>query len=214
MACVLFSRPADDVTLNYLYYYSKELVALSESLNHKTVNKEQKEANRKIITGLIKNQKPELIVFNGHGSKEVICGHNREIIVNCNDNPEVLSESITYAFSCSSAAALGPEAIKKGAICFIGYESDFALGKDPDSEASPRHDRIAKLFLEPSNILVKCLLRGKSTKIAVEKAKDKMKENIEFLHTTKSFPEAIYYAPFLFGNYESLVLHGQEDASI
>lgn len=214
MACVLFSRPADDVTLNYLYYYSKELVNLSISLNHKTINKEKEESNKNTILSLIKKQKPILIIFNGHGSPEVICGHRKEIIIHSKENPEVLRNSIIYALSCSSAAILGPKAVEKGAICFIGYESDFALGKDPDSEASPKHDKIAKLFIEPSNILVSSLLKGHNIKKSIEKAKEKMLENLWYLHTTKDSPEAIYYAPFLFGNFSSLISHGNENASI
>ncbi len=213
MVCVLFSRPDDDVTLHYLHYYSKELVKLSNDEGHTTFNKESAEANKKNIIGLIQQKSPSLIMFNGHGSPEVICGYKQEVLVD-STNVDVLKNAITYALSCSSAALLGREAIEKGAICFIGYESDFALGKDPDSEASPRHDKIAKLFLEPSNILLSSLLKGTKIKTALEKAKSKMKANIWYLHTTKEFPDAVYYAPFLFGNYLGLTVQGDEEASI
>lgn len=214
MACIFFSRPSDDVTLNYLFYFSKALVNLSNSIGHKTINKENEETNKKNVLSIINNQKPSLIMFNGHGSPKVICGYKQQVLIDSKENPEVLKDSITYSLSCSSASILGPKAIEKGAVCFIGYESDFALGKDPNSEASPRHDRIARLFLEPSNILFSSLLKGNNTKTAIEKAKEKMKENIWYLNTTRSFPEAIYYAPFLYGNYISLVAHGNENANI
>ena len=214
MACVLFSRPADDVTLNYLYYYSKSLVRLSNSQGHKTINKELNEANMSLVTSLIIKQKPNLIMFNGHGSPNEICGHNQEIIISSKINPAILKDTITYALSCSSAAVLGPDAVKNGAISFIGYETDFVLGKDPDSEASPKHDKVARLFLEPSNELFSSLLKGKKVGDAVEKAKEDMLNNVNYLNTTKSFPTAIYYAPFLFGNYLGLVAHGDNEASI
>lgn len=214
MGRVLFSRPADDVTLNYLHYFSKELVDLSISSGHKTINKEKDRANKNEITSLIKKQKPGLIMFNGHGSPDEICGHKREIIVSSKDNPEILREAITYSLSCASAAVLGRKAVDVGAISFIGYEFDFALGKDPDSEASPRHDKIAKLFLEPSNILFSSLIQGKTVKNSVKNAKNMMMKNVWYLNTTKSFPEAIYYAPFLFGNYLGLIAHGNQEASI
>src|SRR3989344_3458775 len=105
-------------------------------------------------------------MFNGHGSPEVVCGHNNEIIISAKDNPELLANTITYAFSCSSASILGPKTIEEGAICFIGYELDFALGKDPDSEAVPSKDKIAKLFLDPSNLLFSSLLKGNSVRQA------------------------------------------------
>ncbi len=214
LVCVLFSRPCDDVTLNYLFYYSKELVTISDNLGHKTINKEMEDANKEIITSLIKKKSPKLIMFNGHGSPTEICGHKQEIIVSSEENPEILKDTITYALTCSSASILGPKSVENGAKSFIGYDSDFALGKDPDSEASPKHDKITKLFLEPSNILFKSLLEGKKVKTSIEKAKEKMKENIDFLHRTNNFPEAIYYAPFLFGNYLGLVAHGNTESSI
>src|SRR3989344_2018845 len=214
MACVLFSRPKDDVTLNYLYHFSKELIDLSNSLGHKTINKEREEANKIMITSIIKKQKPNLIMFNGHGSPEKICGHKKEVIIFSEENPQLLQDSITYSLSCSSASVLGPKAVQNGAISFIGYKFDFVLGKDPDSEASPRHDKIAKLFLEPSNTLVSSLLQGRNVKTSIEKAKKEMLANIWHLNTTKSFPEAVYYAPFLFSNYLSLVVHGKQDVTI
>ncbi len=214
MACVLFSRPCDDVTLNYLYYYSKELVSESNKVGHMTINKEGKDANKEVILSVIEKQKPKLIMFNGHGSPEEICGHKQEVIISAGKNPEVLKNTIVYSLSCSSALILGPKSIEKGGISFIGYEFDFALGKDPESEASPKHDKIARLFLEHSNILFNSLLNRKSVGTSVEKAKKKMKDNIDYLHTTDSFPEAIYYAPFLFGNYFGLVSHGDSEAFI
>lgn len=214
MACVLFSRPCYDITLNYLHYYSKELVVESNQLGHKTIDKEKKDANREMILSVIKKQNPELIMFNGHGSPEEICGHKQEVIISTSKNPETLKDTVVYSLSCSSALKLGPKSIEKGAISFIGYELDFALGKDADSEASPRHDKIAKLFLEPSNILFSSLLNRNDVKTSVEKAKKKMKDNIDYLHTTDSFPNAIHYAPFLFGNYLGLVAHGNNEAFI
>jgi len=213
LATILFSRPADDTQLSYLHYYSKELVDYAVRKGHKAINKELQEANKKKIISLIQSQKPELLMFNGHGSSNVICGYKQEVIIDIN-NIRLLKDTITYSLSCSSADVLGKEAIKNGTICFIGYESEFALGKDPDSEASPRHDKITKLFLEPSNILFSSLIEGDQVNTAVIKAKKKMWENISYLNTTKSFPEAIFYAPFLFGNYICLVAHGNKEASI
>jgi len=213
MSCILFSRPWHDGTLSYLYYYSKELIEFSKSNRHKTINREKEQANKKEIINLIEKQKPDFIMFNGHGSPNIIAGHKNEIIIS-KENPEVLSNAIIYSLTCSSAQKLGKLVVTKGAICFIGYDDDFNLGKDPNKEASPRKDKIAKLFLEPSNILVKSLIEGLNVKKSVEKAKEKMEENIWYLSTTKEFPEAQFYAPFLFGNYKSLVTHGENKVSI
>ncbi len=213
MSNIIFSRPEHDGTLSYLYYYSKELVKYSKERGNKTINREREKANKKEILKIIKKQKPDFIMFNGHGNPDLIAGHKNEIIIS-KENAKVLSGMVVYSLTCSSGQKLGKIIVTKGAICFIGYERDFNLGKDPNQEASPRRDKIAKLFLEPSNILVKALIEGSTIEKSVERAKDKMEENIWYLSTTKDFPEAQFYAPFLFENYQSLVVHGDINSSI
>jgi len=213
MSCILFSRPCHDITLSYLHHYSKELIKYSEDKGYKTINREKEQANKKEIIKIISKQKPEFIMFNGHGNPDLIAGHKNEIIIS-KDNSKVLSNAIVYSLTCSSGQKLGKLVVTNGTICFIGYDEDFNLGKDSDSEASPRRDNIAKLFLEPSNILVRSLIDGSSVKIAIKKAKEQMRKNIWYLSTTKDFPEAPFLAPFLFSNYTSLIVHGDDEASI
>ena len=193
--------------MTYLHYYSKELVALSKKNSHKTLNKENEKANKEEIVKLIQKQKPDFIMFNGHGDPNTICGHNNEPLITCDENHNILFDSIIYSLSCSSCLNLGKK-VGEGGSCFIGYEMDFALGKDPDSQATPLKDKIAKLFLGPSNILVKSILSGYSAELSIKRAKEKMMENIGYLSTTKDFPEAIHYAPYLLSNYMGLNAHG------
>jgi len=200
--------------MEYLYCYSKELLKLSESCGFYIIDNEKESANKKNIVDRIIKQKPSLIIFNGHGSPKTICGHKNEIIISSDENANLLSNVITYSLSCSSASKLGPEAFKQGAIAFVGYKYDFAIGKDPDSEASPRRDKIARYFLEPSNILASNLIQGKTVKYSVDKAKEKMRDSISYLSTTQDFPEAIHYAPYLYGNYAGLVIIGNSESSV
>jgi hypothetical protein len=196
MKCILFSRPKHDDTMEYLFYYSKELIKLSDSIGITTINLEKENANKKVIVERIISQNPSLIIFNGHGSTKTINGHKDEVVFSCEDvNLGILKDKIIYSLTCSSASKLGVESVNNGALVFIGYKYDFAIGRDPDSEASPRRDKIAKFFLEPSNILSSFLIQGKTAKIAVNKAKEKMMENISYLSMTKDFPNAIHYAP-------------------
>lgn len=210
---VLFSRPAHDVQVNYLHHYSKELVKIAESKGWDVLNKEKENANSKIILSLIEKKKPHFIMFNGHGSAKEIFGHKDELIISSDKNPQVLKEAVVYALACSCAIELGVKSCEVGTKSFIGYLCDFALGKDPNSEAAPGRDRIAKLFLEPSNLLVNSILNGKSIEVAVIKAKDKMFENIWHLNTTTEFPEAPFYAPYLYANYASLIAYGDTSIS-
>lgn len=214
MINVLFSRPKHDDAMEYLHYYSKELLKECERMPElNPINKEKEDSNRKVISEVIKKTNPRLIMFNGHGSPTEILGHSNETLID-ESNAGLLKDSITYALACSAGAILGKTIAEKGALSFIGYKFDFAIGKDPDSEAVPGKDKIAKFFLEPSNILFSSLIKGQSAETAVLKAKKKMEEYIGFLSTTNNFPEAHHYAPYLFRNYLGLIILGNSGANI
>ena len=213
MNCVLFSCPAHDVQINYLYHYSKELVKTADSKGLDVLDKEKENASREIILSLIKKKKPNFIMFNGHGSSKEIFGHKNELIVSSDENPEILKGAVVYALACSCAIELGVKACEVGTKSFIGYLCDFALGKDPYSEAVPVRDKIGKLFLEHSNMLVIAILSGKSVEDAIIKAKEKMWENIWYLNTTTDFPEAPFYAPYLYANFVGLIAYGDTSIS-
>jgi len=162
----LFVRPSYDDVTSYLYFYSKELIQFSSSKGYNVLNKEKNKANYSEINNIISNKNPKFIMFNGHGSENSISGHNDEILVKLGDNHKILKEKIIYSLSCSSAKELGRKSVEDGTLSFIGYDDDFALGMDLNCQSSIYRDKRAKLFLEPSNLLVKSILKGKSSFIS------------------------------------------------
>lgn len=212
MTKTLFVRPSHDDVTSYLFFYSKELLHDSESRGFITLNKEKKDANAKTVTAVIEKNNPEFIMFNGHGSPTAICGDNDEVLVEWGKNNTLLKNKVTYSLSCCSAAELGRKTADD-ATTFIGYVEDFALGMDIHCQASIQKDQRAKLFLEPSNLLVKSLLKGNLAKEAVQKSKELMKKNISLLRTDP-FPDAKDYVPYLFNNYLALEVFGNETAKL
>ncbi len=212
MAKALFVRPSHDDVTSYLYFYSKELVEYSNSHGLTTINKEKESATSEIIVPLIIKNDPSFIMFNGHGSPDLICGHNDEIIIQKKRNHHLLKDKLTYSLSCSSAAGIG-SAVADDQTVFIGYSNEFALGMDINCQTSIFRDKRAKLFLEPSNLLVKSLLKGNSAKEAVDKAKELMKKNISLLRTDP-FPDAKDYIPYLFNNYVILEVFGNSEKKL
>jgi len=211
---ILFVRPCHDDVISYLYYYSDELVKMSrDNKGFKTLNKEKGQANKSIITNIISENKPTFIMFNGHGNEECICGHNDERIIELGKNHNLLKNTVTYSLSCSSASKLGKK-VGDNKTVFIGYTDDFALGMDPNCQASIKRDEIAKFFLEPSNLLVKSLLKGNSIEEAICKAKELMKINISKLRTTNLFLNATDYIPYLYNNYLVLEAYGNVDTKL
>ena len=212
MKKTLFVRPTHDGVTSYLFYYSKVLVKQSILKGFNTINKEKENANKTFIVNIIKKNNPDFIMFNGHGSCDLICGHNNEVIIKYKKNHNLLKNKIIYSLSCSSALELG-KGIADDNTTFIGYIDDFALGMDINSQTVVHKDKRAKLFLEPSNLLVKSILKGNSVIEAVNKAKDMMKENISKLRTDP-FPDAKDYIPYLFNNYSILEIFGNKEAKL
>lgn len=213
MKTILFSRPSHDDITAYLHLFSKHLVKLAFDKGYRVSDQEKEKANKLAILSVINKMKPNFIMFNGHGNSKEICGHNDETVIKAGKNHKLLSSSIVYSLSCSSAQELGPVSVEDGAVAFIGYDDDFALGTDTRYETTPSRDKVAKLFLDPSNLLVETLLKGNSIKVAMERCKTKMEENISQLRTSTE-PEAADYLPWLFYNCMSLVAHGNKDATI
>ena len=203
----LFVRPRHDDVVTYLHHFSDELVKISDSKGFKTLNKEKDNATKAIVTSVISKNEPNFIMFNGHGNDQCICGHHDEVIIELDKNHNLLKKRITYALSCSSALRLGKK-VGDDKTAYIGYEDDFALGMDTNCQASIKKDKIAKFFLEPSNILVEAILKGNSVNEAMKKAKELMKSNISKLRTADPFLDATDYIPYLYNNYLFLEAHG------
>ena len=212
MKKTFFVRPCHDDVVSYLYYYSKTLLKESNNKGFKTINKDKENANKTVVTSVIKKNNPNFIMFNGHGSPTMICGHRDEVLIEKGKNHNLIKNRIIYSLSCSSASQLGT-AVVDSKTTFIGYVDEFALGMDMNSQAVVHKDERAKLFLEPSNLLVKSLLKGNSAKDAVTKAKNLMKVNISKLKTDP-FPDAKDYLPYLYNNYLILEVMGDESATL
>ncbi len=213
MSIILFSRPSHDDITSYLYLYSRSLVNLAKEKGYIVSNQEKGDANKKNISSVLTKKNPKFIMFNGHGDETKICGHHDETLIEANINHKLLNGSIVYCLSCSSACTLGPISVKDGTIAFIGYEDDFALVTDVRYEATPLKDKTAKLFLEPSNLLVQSILKGNNILDSLKKCRDKMEDNISKLKTS-SDPEAVDILPWLHYNYIGLVIHGDEQARV
>ncbi|MEA3430877.1 MAG: hypothetical protein U9R08_06385 [Nanoarchaeota archaeon] len=212
MKKALFIRPSHDDVTSYLHHYSKELLKEADNKGFKTMNKEKDDATCAIVVSVIDKNDPEFIMFNGHGNTNLICGHKDEILIQKGVNHKLLKNKMIYSVSCSSAEDLG-ESVGDKKTTFIGYTEEFALGMDITCQTAVHRDKRAKLFLEPSNLLVKSILKGNSAKEAVAKAKSLMRENISKLRTDP-FPDAKDYLPYLYNNYLVLDIKGNESATL
>ncbi len=206
---LLITRPRHDVTTHYLFYWAKELIELAVKKGIQVLDLRKERANKKEFTSMVSKKQPCFIFFNGHGGANCIGGHNDEILVEGGKNERLLKSKIIYALSCGSGKELGPKSIKLGTMSYIGYDDDFLFVFDEDKATKPLEDSTAKLFLYPSNHVVRCLLKGHTAKDSSQRSKEKFMENIQKLLTSKS---PFVLIPYLLWDMRHQVCLGQDEA--
>lgn len=211
---LLVTRPKYDDGTEYLSAYALEVIKkVKEKISIKDF--EGKEVNKKNIEKYLKRKNPRLFFLNGHGNEYEICGHKEEVIFSLN-NVNLLKNRITYARACFSANVLGHKAVKDNPGCFIGYIYPFSFWMDGRRSATPLKDKVAGMFLNPSNEIVFSLLKGETTKKADENSKKMMITNMKEILAMeqKNEPGATGMLQILWDNYDGQVVLGNEDATI
>jgi len=183
---LLVTRPQHDETTNYLCFWAEPVIEEARKRNFKVLDLKGAKANAEDFSGRMKKIKPSLLFLNGHGNSDSITGHEDEELVSTNKNKGLLMDKIIYALSCSSAKNLGKFAVKNGTKSFVGYKEDFVFMSEENKSTRPIKDETAKLFFEPSNLVVTTLIKGNSTLEAYNRSQDKFKQNIRKLITSES----------------------------
>lgn len=208
----LIIRPQHDIVVNYLFYWSKEILDFANNKNIKFTNFEGEKASRENVEKYLRKQNPRLLVFNGHGTPAFVCGHKDEPLIICNENDDLLNSKIIYAISCDAAKELGKNAVEKGCEAFIGYEGPFGFVRDKNREGTPQKDNFASPFKETSNIIVTSILDGRSVKESVEKSKQLAIQLIKKYSVSDVEPGYREVRFWLFWNRTFLKVTGKENA--
>ncbi len=208
---LLITLPRYDDTTEYLSQFSQQIEKEANEKGVELKSLKDKEVTQKEFEKIIKKLDYKMIVFNGHGSKDSIEGYKEEIVkVGKNDN--LLKERIIYTKSCHAAVVLGKRCIEDAKDgCFIGYDRPFQFYVDLKWTANPLKDNIAKLFLEPSNLVPISIIKGNSTSNSNENSKRQMLKNIKQI-LKNSDAESFKIAEALWNNYEGQVLLGYPGA--
>ena len=211
---ILVTRPNYDFPTTYLYYWSELVIDEAKSKGITVLDLDGKKANKQKFVSYISRNNPRLIFLNGHGSKDYVTGYDNEILLDESNCEALLRERIIYARSCEAGANLGPLSIEKGATTFIGYNRDFWLIRSKERGTKPLTDPIAKLFLEPSNLVPITLIKGNNAKEAYQKSQESMRRNFSYMISSKSSQEERDAAFFLFSNYTCQIILGDNQAKI
>jgi len=209
---LLITRPNHDLATTYLFYWSKFVLGEAKKRQIQIFDLKGKKANRKELTSYIKKHKSKLVVFNGHGAEDSITGYNNRVIMKTSKDAKLLSQKIVYARSCDAAKKLGPTSIKKKAIAFIGYKRKFLFGYSPSKISQPLRDGIAKLFLEPSNLVPISLIKGNTVEKSFQKSQKAMWKNFHYMFSSKALQVEREAAPYLWMNRKYQTLLGSKSA--
>jgi hypothetical protein len=212
---ILITRPDHDSLVHYLFIWNKEVIKLAEDRNLFIKDLDGKNANRELFEKFIKQQKPDLVLLNGHGNKRLVAGYNNEPLIISGENDNILSGSIIHALACDSSSELGPSSVLNGAKAYVGYRLPFILITDKRYISRPNSDMTAMIFKEPALEVQKNLIKGKSVFDSVAKAKEKYKKAIfEYSASDVDPREAEQIRFALFSNMFSLTSSGNGKSSI
>jgi len=211
---LLITRPNNDPTTNYLFYWSTSVINLAHRKNFRVIDLSKNKANQSDFTSRVDKTNPSFVFFNGHGDETMILGQNEEILISVKRNLSLLKNRIVFARSCSSAKKLGIKSIFLGTKAFIGYKEPFIFMSDPLMITKPLSDATAALFLKPSNLVASTLLKGHSASEANARAKKAFKRNIIKLLTRETQKEDSSALRFLFWDMKHQVFLGDANASL
>lgn len=206
----LVTRPNHELVTNYLYFYSQALIDFAKKKQYLVTDLAGKLANPKEFHKQIKNIFL-LILLNGHGSPHIITGWNNQPLITAPVSDYDFHSAIVYARSCQSGKALGPYLLKKNARVFIGYRDNYIFitteGQSPDK------DVLAKLFLGPSNLIVKNLLNGRNVQKSDQKSRQAVQNNIRKVLKSR-LQNRQQIAAFLWHNINCQVVLGDDQSKV
>jgi len=208
----LITRPQYDPTTHYLFHWSQKVIDFARKRDIEIIDLRGKRANKKELTSVILKRCPRLVLFNGHGSEDLIGGQDNEILIKSGENEDLLKDKIIYALSCETAKLLGPQSVAGGTVSYLGYDEVFIFYYSNDKISKPLKDERAELFLEPSNQVAISLLKGHTTGEAHQRSKKSFLKNIQRLLTSES--AKTYLIRFLVWDMRHQVCLGDPDASL
>lgn len=212
---ILITSPKYDDGTEYLSYYSSLIVKEASIKNIPIKNFEGTEVNRENVFKFLQKRNPQGIFINGHGDENTLYGFKNSVLFSVND-VNLLKNRVIYARACNAGAHFGAKIVENNSGCFIGYKYPFSFWIDQKYSATPSKDNIAKLYLEPSNEIMKLLINGKTSKQSHEKSKQMMVDNMKKILKLeeKKEPGAMGMLQILWNNFEGQVLHGNPLAKV
>ena len=211
---LLVTRPNHDPATDYLYHWSELVIDEAKRKHIPVYDLSGNKATKITFLSYLRSKHPGLLFLNGHGDAQTVTGQNYEVLLDETVNKEFVTDTIIYARSCDSGKILGSTLIQRGVLAFIGYTRKFIVGTTRSKTTKPLEDRLAKLFLEPSNLIPTTILKGHSAGEADRRSKHEMLKNFQKMISSAGSFEERFAARWLWSDIRSQVVIGDQNASL
>jgi len=176
MKKMLIIRPDYDIGTNYLFNWSKEVIAFADEKGWQTQKSDGDKATKSEFESRIKN-KPDFVFINGHGNDDVVAGHAHQPLIDAS-NCDLLKDTITFTRACKCVNSLGKKSVAVGCRAFIGYSREFWIPRVHSFESIPLEDPVAKPVLEVSNAIPLAILKGGSVEEAIHSSQNTAEKHL------------------------------------
>ena len=211
---LLLTRPDHDYATRYLSAWAEKIFDLAKKKGCSIIDLRRERANFKEVESVLQKRKPCFVIINGHGDDDLVTGYKNEMLLRAGFNSSLLQGKIIYAISCRSARVLGEEAGQYENTAYVGYKDDFILIYLEECRTRPAEDKLAGLFLDPSNLVASSLLKGHTAGKSVLRARQEFFRNIQKLLTSKTKTEDSSILRYLLWDMKNLTLCGNGDKKI
>jgi len=165
---ICFVRSAYDLPTTYANAWLAQVITYAKTKGYYVIDLEN--PTKEEFEETIQSQQPLLVIGSGHGESDVFAGKEREIILKKCTNDHLLATKICYLIACNTALELGPSAVNKGALAYIGWQEDFVFAINAQYIERPTEDPYAYAFFDTANKIGYALLEGKTVKESYELA--------------------------------------------
>jgi len=207
---ILFFRPRYDLATSYTHRWLDFLVARAGRLRLRMADLSTEEAGLEGLTRRLEELNPGLLIAATHGEQGTLFGQEDLPVLRTCDN-RLLVARVVYALSCKTSAELGPDAVGKGCIAYVGYDRDFLIAAEEVPPADLAEDKYARAFMESSNAVAATLIDGQSASSALLAGLEKFDLWLDHWVVSKD-PYASLVVAFLAHDRDSLKLDGSEEA--
>ncbi|HBC44707.1 MAG: hypothetical protein UX08_C0002G0012 [Candidatus Collierbacteria bacterium GW2011_GWB1_45_35] len=213
MAGIIITRPNHDQITTYISLWSEAVILFAKTKGHSIFDLFSKKADRKSLEQYLTTNNLSFLFLNGHGSSDEICGYNDEVLLDDETQPTLILGLIIYARSCNAGENLGQILVTKGVKAFIGYTKSFSFATSNKFVFRPKEDPLARLFLEPSNLVATTIIKGNTVQEAHQRSVLEMRKTLSEM-ILSNIPNKKDYAFALYNNMLGQTVIGDGQAKI